>query len=299
MAHASDPGRARPGGLVGAAARHETAHGVPDQGYLLDLDRPPATIRREEVGERAAVLRDVQAGVEAELERGPAGLAREPLAVAFALRSGARPAPSPSARGRRRRGAAGAREGGGERYALRRDGAPADADGHRRGELRSLRLQGVAASPLITPRANAPRGLPTRRARRRAVAGAERDVRRQPGGGQATAHRAVDAAGDRVVGELDRPGGGAQRPNTRAATAAWTPPMPPVASPQLAGREPGERADFVGSAISVLPRRARAVTRARAPRPRQRRPRWTPRNARPASRPQNGALIPSTVTAER
>ena len=216
VAHQPDPPLPALAGLAGGAARDQPAHRVPDQRDLLHLDRPGRDDLLEQVGERAAVVGDVAAGVVADVERAAAEIARQPRAVAGPAAEppgvlGLHQAVHEHDEPRRRR-----RERGGERLRPRRDDAAAQAQRHRLLQVRALALQRVADQAVdYRERQRAAR----RRRERAAVAGIappQRPVGDMAGGACRAAQRRVDAARDRV---MRHPGGGRARAQ-RAEDAA-------------------------------------------------------------------------------
>ena len=201
MAHPVHPRVAALDGLVTRAASDEAAHRVPDQRDAIHLDRPRRHQRLQQVRQRAPVLRDVEAGVVAELDRRDPDVAPQPRPVRLV----AAVAPGVLALHQAveedhhvwRR----LRERGRHRGGLRGHRVPAMAHGHRHAQRRALALEPVADQPV-------------ERRQRQGAAGMARQSRRlapadQLGGRAAeqrarTAQARVDAGGDAVVHDTDR-----------------------------------------------------------------------------------------------
>ena len=206
----------------------------------------------EQVGERAAVVRDVAAAVVADVERRAAEVAREPRAVG-------RPAAEPprvlglhqavdehdEARRRRREGRARRR--------------PARAHGRAR-----RRAPPSAAASAEPSRSSASPPRPFEHGQRRRAARVCRDSGRPspasrtaqglvgavPRQRRARPARRVGAVGDRVVRDRTGRRVGPQRPKTRRAIASWTPPMPPAPPPSSAAASRASARSSSGGSMS-------------------------------------------------
>ena len=233
VAHARAPSVAPRRRAVAGAARHEPAHRVPDERDLLDLHRPRVDERLEQVGERAAVLGDVAAGVVADVDRREAELAREARAVVRRPAARSRHACSVPISPWTNTTSRGVASGKASASASRSsgDGPAADADGHRLLERAVLALQRSPTSPLSDAEhrgaARRRRERRARRARRRRASARRRGRRRWPRRAARRRRRRAIASCASRTGRAAGP----TAPNARSATARCILPMPPARRP--------------------------------------------------------------------
>ena len=295
------PKPGRPRRLVAGAAGDEPAHRVPDERDLLDGDRPGGHERLEQ--RRRASGRSARCGGRCCSAARPAcaEVAGQPLAVG---RAAAEP---PRVLGLHQavdehdepRGAPGTRPRGRRARRTRRPGpAPPSA-----AQVGALAFQRVAVEAVEHRERQAPRGVeesgrpsPASRgasARSAALAGERRATAQRRRRRRARSRRASRAPAPRTA----RARGTRAARSPRACRRCRRPP-----AAQLGGREPAAGRSASRRCRGPLhapntPAAGASPTRsaphaARAGSRRTSRPRWRPRKASPATRPQNGALMP-------